>query len=395
MRIQSLKYSSRILKTENALLKLLVSKVGGKNLFPIEFDVSKLSKELKISDIILMELLDKLTGKKAKFILEDNQGNTVTGCFSLISSYYIKNNKVVIDLAYEIKETANKESIFFDSHLDSILSLKNQYSLPFFIEIIKRSESKFKLTIQELRDFLCIKEGYERFFDLEKNILKDVIEDINENSFLGLSYEKHKKTSGKSSSIEHLEFHLQNKTEKILKRQSEELFEMVKYRVTSVLETYQLIYETLKIQGFLYTKSNIEEVLKDKKRGIDTELILAFRDNIAEFLEEEKSSYSYLLLNDEKYYTNEKALLFSILKEIKTYGFDWRKNDFPKFIQEYYQTNLLEYEDEVFKISIDYRLKPLSIARVYSSIPMEKQEKISYKYLSILTEKILNYPQIK
>ena len=188
---------------------------------------------------------------------------------------------------------------------------------------------------------------------------------------------------------------MQNKTEKILKRQSEELFEMVKYRVTSVLEIYQLIYETLKIQGFLYTKSNIEEVLKDKKRGIDTELILAFRDNIAEFLEEEKSSYSYLLLNDEKYYTNEKALLFSILKEIKTYGFDWRKNDFPKFIQEYYQTNLLEYEDEVFKISIDYRLKPLSIARVYSSIPMEKQEKISYKYLSILTEKILNYPQIK
>ena len=395
MKIQSLKYSSRILKTENALLKLLVNKIGGKNLFPIEFDIYKLSKELKITENILTELLEKLTGKKAKYILVDNDGCLVTGSFSLISSYFIKNNKVFIDLAYEMKETANKESIFFDSHLDSILTLKNQYSLPFFIEIIKKYESDFRLSLQELRDSLNIKEGYERFFDLEKNILKDVIEDINENSFLGISYEKHKKTSGKSSSIEYLEFHLQNKTEKILKRQSEELFEMVKYRVTSVLDIYQLIYRTIKNQGFLFTKSNIEEVLKDKKRGIDDELNIAFRENIAEFLEEEKSPYSYLLLNDEKYYTTEKTLLFSVLKEIKAYGFDWRKNEFPKFIQEYYQTKLLEYEDETFKVSIDFRLKPLSKARIYSSIPIEKKEKVSYRYLSILAEKILNYPQIK
>lgn len=116
----------------------------------------------------------------------------------LASAEYVDGeNAVKIEIASKLKPyILQLKNEFTQYQLKNIMSMKSGYSIRIY-ELVKQYQNlatkKRRIDLQELKEFLGVKNEYARFYDFEKNVLKVAEQEISEQTDIVLTYEKIKK----------------------------------------------------------------------------------------------------------------------------------------------------------------------------------------------------------
>ena len=79
--------------------------------------------------------------------------------------------------------------------------VKERYSYRFYQEILNSEKNILNISMNSLRNLLEIQETYDRFYDIEKNLLKPIFKDLITIGELDIEYEKNKVGEYKSAKI--------------------------------------------------------------------------------------------------------------------------------------------------------------------------------------------------
>ena len=146
----------------------------------------------------VIKFLNNLINKN--IIISSKETNYFT-CISIIQSYYINNNIIYLVFSDEITSSFKKGSFFDRLGLRNILFLEEKFSYRLYQYIYNNREDSIYISIEELREILEIGDSYKRFYDIEKNLLIPILEDIKNNGEIELNYQKIKNGEHKSAKI--------------------------------------------------------------------------------------------------------------------------------------------------------------------------------------------------
>lgn len=111
--------------------------------------------------------------------------------FNILNSYYFEKDYVIFEFSSHI----------LDKKIKKILGFKERYSYRFYQEILKSDKIVLNLSIERLRELLEIQNTYERFYDIEKNLLKPILKDLITVGEMDIKYEKDKVGEYKGAKI--------------------------------------------------------------------------------------------------------------------------------------------------------------------------------------------------
>ncbi|SJZ52869.1 Initiator Replication protein [Cetobacterium ceti] len=182
-----IEFSKKLNKKERELLQLLNFQKNFTSIsFEKLFDIFELKDEEKILN--LEKYLSKLFQKH--FILLDENKNIIQRIHIFIN-YSIKNNEIIFQFNPDI----------LNENISKLLIFKEQYSYRLYQYINNSQEKNFQITLEEIREIFQIQNTYERFFDIEKNILKPTFKDLNLIGKLNVLYTKEKLGEYKNGKI--------------------------------------------------------------------------------------------------------------------------------------------------------------------------------------------------
>lgn len=382
MILKHFSFESKMLKMETDFIKYILGSMEShhNNENSLYYELEFLLKKLKFDEEKLVKVLDSLISKRFSYEIEDEK-KLIRGKFSFISAYRLIGQQIIIDLSKEIFDMFIPESLIYEVDMDNLLCLKNNKAVKLYLEVFKskREGLGYEITLNELKDLLEIETEYTRFYDFEKYVIKDVVDDINENSYCKVSYQKVKKGRNLNNKIESIVFYMLDKKQNLLKEQTNELLELVKYRVKDLSTIYHMIRTTIKSRGYLYTKKNLEISLLQKKRDMDIIVIKALKENLACYKQEISSGKRYYLLHSEdKYYASTEVYKYFFYIELSKVGFEPYQNaDFIKGIHAFHKTHTLEYENRNYKINVYFSDSGITKTRIYGP-PKETNGLINY-----------------
>lgn len=373
MEIKSFRFDTKYLKMETDFIKLILKSFEAhtSNDFILTYEKTYFQKHLKFDDEKLFKVIDNLMIKRFSYELF-SESRELFGKFSFINSYKVENNKIILTLAKEIFEIFIPETDFFETGMESLLCLKSNKSVSLYLKIsnAKKEGLGFEIPINQLKDFLEIETEYNRFYDFERFVLKDVIDDINENSFSKVSYQKVKKGTSSTHKVEAVIFYMLNKKQIILKEETNELLELVKYRVKDLSTIHHMIRTSIKKNGYLFTKSNINFVLENKKKDIDISIIRALKENPSNHVQGLILGRSSTLIGSlDKYFPSPYDFKAALNLELTKLSLPYFENiRFINKLKEFEKTHIIEFEDEKVKIYAYYTDMGITKLRIYSKL---------------------------
>lgn len=162
----------------------------------------------KICDFTTIdEVITFLNNLKNKSIIFSSIEKNYFIYLSIIQSFYINDNIVYLVFSDEISDAFKKDSFFENLGLDNILFLEEKFSYRVYQYICTSDKKDIYIPIEELRALLEIKNSYKRFYDLEKNFLIPIFEDIKKNTKQNFIYEKRKNGDYKGAKILGISIH--------------------------------------------------------------------------------------------------------------------------------------------------------------------------------------------
>lgn len=371
MELINVKIESRFINSERQFLKYILStlELNILNDRTISYEIKPLLKKLKIENEHFYKILDSIMVKRFSYegVYEEK---SIGGKFCFISAYYFSEDMIFIELSKEIVEMYTPDSKFFDSDFENLLCLKSNKSISLYLMISnsKKEGIGFQISMSELKNLLQIETEYVRFYDFERYVIKDVVDDINENSFSKISYQKVKKGTSSTHKIESIVFYMLNSKQLILKEETNVLLELVKYRVRDISTIHHMIRTTLKKYGYLYVKENIEFVLKNKQKAIDIEIIRALKENPANQIQGIiTGKASNLLCSFDRYYSDIQSFKNRISEELHKQKVTFTYN--TMLIQKFKaleKTYIFNYENNNIKVIGHYSDEAPSRFRIYS-----------------------------
>jgi len=392
MLLKDFSFESKMLKMETDFIKYILGSMEAhhNNEQSLYYELDLILKKMKFDGDRLIKILDALISKRFSYKIEDDK-KIIKGKFSFISAYRLVGHQIIIDLSKEIFDMFIPESLIYEVDMDNLLCLKNNKAIKLYLEIFKskREGLGYEITLTELKDLLQIETEYTRFYDFEKHVIKEVVDDINENSYCKVSYQKIKKGKNLNNKIESIVFYMLDKKQNLLKEQTNELLELVKYRVKDLSTIYHMIRTTIKSKGYLYTKKNLELSLLQKKRDMDIIIIKALKENLANYKQEMNSGKRYYLLHSEdKYYPSTEVYKYLFYIELSKVGFEPYQNaDFIKSINDFHKTHIIEYENGSYKINVYFSDSGITKTRIYGP-PKDTQKLVNYNvYKEFLNKK--------
>lgn len=111
--------------------------------------------------------------------------------FNILNSYFFERDYVIFEFSSHI----------LDEKIKKMLKFKERYSYRFYQEILNSEKNILNISMNNLRDILEIQETYDRFYDIEKNLLKPIFKDLTTIGELDIEYEKNKVGEYKSAKI--------------------------------------------------------------------------------------------------------------------------------------------------------------------------------------------------
>lgn len=136
--------------------------------------------------------LEKLLFKFfSKNIVINDLNSNLKKRFNILNSYSLEKDYITFEFSSHI----------LDEKIQKILNFKERYSYRFYQEILNNEKSILNISMETLRDILEIQETYDRFYDIEKNLLKPIFKDLTTVGKLNIKYEKDKIGEYKSAKI--------------------------------------------------------------------------------------------------------------------------------------------------------------------------------------------------
>ena len=150
------------------------------------YKIFEIKEEPKVLE--LEKLLFKFFSKN--IVINDLNSN-LKKRFNILNSYSLEKDYIIFEFSSHI----------LDEKIQKILKFKERYSYRFYQKILNNEKNILNISMETLRDILEIKETYDRFYDIEKNLLKPIFKDLTTIGELNIKYEKDKIGEYKSAKI--------------------------------------------------------------------------------------------------------------------------------------------------------------------------------------------------
>jgi len=255
------------------------------------------------------EIFERLAKKKVSFNLINIFEETISGSFTIISSYIKKGNEVYITLSNDFFQSFTGINFLSNIFIYDTFLFNERYSTEIFFEILKNyKKNELVLSLDELKTKLKIPlDKYSRYYDFEKNVILKSLRDINKNSHLSVSFEKIKKSTHKNSKVEYIIFKFYNSALEAKIKFVNDLTLIAKNHILNFKEFQEVCYEAVKTNDEEYILNILDYTINEHKKGDFTEL---FRKNLSK---SELNMYFYI----NKKYTNLYFIYLDIVKELK------------------------------------------------------------------------------
>ncbi len=150
------------------------------------YKIFEIKEEPKVLE--LEKLLFKFFSKN--IVINDLNSN-LKKRFNILNSYSLEKDYIIFEFSSHI----------LDEKIQKILKFKERYSYRFYQKILNNEKNILNISMETLRDILEIQETYDRFYDIEKNLLKPIFKDLTTIGELNIKYEKDKIGEYKSAKI--------------------------------------------------------------------------------------------------------------------------------------------------------------------------------------------------
>lgn len=305
---------------------------------PVKLSETKILQILEIEKNELADILGKFSKKRICYHISETNGFS-----SLFSSIVNISENFYFYLPYEITESFNLSTQFYNCDFKSFFLFNEKTTPLFFLEILKRkkdNENEIIISLSEIKNILLIENAYDRFYDFERYVLKKLFSDINQVSRFDFSYEKVKK-EGRISKLKILfdDFTAIQENPDI-----NHLVSLARDHTENYKKLLELISSALKIKDTETVKKEVIFSIESYTKNFDKFLEKVFSGkidmyedlNIINYFEKEYSNFYTFqsdVVKELKNHTENKSLLEYLSLSYELYGFFYGKHSsYTKFI---------------------------------------------------------------
>ena len=351
----------RTSKVENKIFQIILDKIKENienldNIYNLglNIELKEISESFQNIEIALKGLMGK--GIDINYLKGEIR---IFNTFNYVTSYTYNGEIFNIFIPLNILNCFKKNTLEYKISLRTFFYLRKKAVINFFNLLIKDIEQNrdIKVSLEELRDIFEIsKESYDRFFDFEKNILKPLVEKVNNYSNFVIEYEKIKKGENKNNKVIGIRFKIHNIEIEKNKGETNYLIQIIKNMITDYQEIWESINSSIQHYGFESTRRNIL-FLKENGLEISDDDIKIYLKNDGRNIEEILKISDHILIK-EKYsiYKDSNTFLKTIYDTIIGYDFYYSLNfNFLSIIKNYREGESLYYKDSTFVIFGNYK----------------------------------------
>ncbi|WP_294764349.1 replication initiation protein [uncultured Fusobacterium sp.] len=351
----------RTSKVENKIFQIILDKIKENienldNIYNLglNIELKEISESFQNIEIALKGLMGK--GIDINYLKGERR---IFNTFNYVTSYTYNGEIFNIFIPLNILNCFKKNTLEYKISLRTFFYLRKKAVINFFNLLIKDIEQNrdIEVSLEELRDIFEIsKESYDRFFDFEKNILKPLVEKVNNYSNFVIEYEKIKKGENKNNKVIGIRFKIHNIEIEKNKGETNYLIQIIKNMITDYQEIWESINSSIQHYGFESTRRNIL-FLKENGLEISDDDIKIYLKNDGRNIEEILKISDHILIK-EKYsiYKDSNTFLKTIYDTIIGYDFYYSLNfNFLSIIKNYREGESLYYKDSTFVIFGNYK----------------------------------------
>lgn len=351
----------RTSKVENKIFQIILDKIKENienldNIYNLglNIELKEISESFQNIEIALKGLMGK--GIDINYLKGEIR---IFNTFNYVTSYTYNGEIFNIFIPLNILNCFKKNTLEYKISLRTFFYLRKKAVINFFNLLIKDIEQNrdIEVSLEELRDIFEIsKESYDRFFDFEKNILKPLVEKVNNYSNFVIEYEKIKKGENKNNKVIGIRFKIHNIEIEKNKGETNYLIQIIKNMITDYQEIWESINSSIQHYGFESTRRNIL-FLKENGLEISDDDIKIYLKNDGRNIEEILKISDHILIK-EKYsiYKDSNTFLKTIYDTIIGYDFYYSLNfNFLSIIKNYREGESLYYKDSTFIIFGNYK----------------------------------------
>lgn len=351
----------RTSKVENKIFQIILDKIRENienldNIYNLGLNIEfkEISESFQNIEIALKGLMGK--GIDINYLKGERR---IFNTFNYVTSYTYNGEIFNIFIPLNILNCFKKNTLEYKISLRTFFYLRKKAVINFFNLLIKDIEQNrdIEVSLEELRDIFEIsKESYDRFFDFEKNILKPLVEKVNNYSNFVIEYEKIKKGENKNNKVIGIRFKIHNIEIEKNKGETNYLIQIIKNMITDYQEIWESINSSIQHYGFESTRRNIL-FLKENGLEISDDDIKIYLKNDGRNIEEILKISDHILIK-EKYsiYKDSNTFLKTIYDTIIGYDFYYSLNfNFLSIIKNYREGESLYYKDSTFVIFGNYK----------------------------------------
>lgn len=352
-----IEFSKYLNKKEKNLLNIV--DIKGRSI-PISLDILYNIFEVKTQGEV-EKILSRLLNKN--LILSSNETSYMSK-ISILQSFYIIEKNLILTFSDEIKKSFMIGTDYEKLGINKILTFREKFTYRLYQYIRRTKKNKINLSIEKIRELLEIKETYKRFYDIEKNLLKPIFKDLEDNGKIILKYTKVKSGDFKSAKILGIlieKIDVEDNSKIIIN----EIMGLIKKEVINFSEIYSLILKYLSNYGEEYVRKKVDYTLKNYKDNFDYFLKRSLENNF-EVIEAEPN----ILI--EKEFKNLFELHSEILKLLRA---EKKDNSYSptylfnsKFLIKIYNLKddeTLICEEKDFTLKIHYKKRERSMIKLY------------------------------
>lgn len=351
----------RTSKVENKIFQIILDKIKENienldNIYNLglNIELKEISESFQNIEIALKGLMGK--GIDINYLKGEIR---IFNTFNYVTSYTYNGEIFNIFIPLNILNCFKKNTLEYKISLRTFFYLRKKAVINFFNLLIKDIEQNrdIEVSLEELRDIFEIsKESYDRFFDFEKNILKPLVEKVNNYSNFVIEYEKIKKGENKNNKVIGIRFKIHNIEIEKNKGETNYLIQIIKNMIIDYQEIWESINSSIQHYGFESTRRNIL-FLKENGLEISDDDIKIYLKNDGRNIEEILKISDHILIK-EKYsiYKDSNTFLKTIYDTIIGYDFYYSLNfNFLSIIKNYREGESLYYKDSTFVIFGNYK----------------------------------------
>lgn len=351
----------RTSKVENKIFQIILDKIRENienldNIYNLglNIELKEISESFQNIEIALKGLMGK--GIDINYLKGERR---IFNTFNYVTSYTYNGEIFNIFIPLNILNCFKKNTLEYKISLRTFFYLRKKAVINFFNLLIKDIEQNrdIEVSLEELRDIFEISiESYDRFFDFEKNILKPLVEKVNNYSNFVIEYEKIKKGENKNNKVIGIRFKIHNIEIEKNKGETNYLIQIIKNMITDYQEIWESINSSIQHYGFESTRRNIL-FLKENGLEISDDDIKIYLKNDGRNIEEILKISDHILIK-EKYsiYKDSNTFLKTIYDTIIGYDFYYSLNfNFLSIIKNYREGESLYYKDSTFVIFGNYK----------------------------------------